>query len=80
MHEIIHLQLGPRANHLGTHQWNIAESMFSYDDNDTDYDVDHGVDWREGLGKEVSVRDQRGAGRGGELELTLDVRRGLMEL
>jgi len=54
MHEIIHLQFGPRSNHVGTHYWNIAESLFSYGDEDVDYGVVHDVDWRQGIGRDVS--------------------------
>lgn len=55
MHEIIHLQFGPRANHIGTHLWNLAESQFQYGDDDggLDYGIDWEVDWREGIGREV---------------------------
>lgn len=73
MHELLHVQLGPRANHLGTHAWNIAESHFAYSDTDTDYDIDHGVDWREGFGREVSCQTvEKWGGRGRELDTQAD--------
>lgn len=30
MHEIVTLQLGHRANHVGTHFWNAQQSYFTY--------------------------------------------------
>ncbi|CED85323.1 Members of tubulin/FtsZ family [Phaffia rhodozyma] len=52
MHEILHFQLGPRSNHVGTHSWNIRESLFAYTDQDVDHGVAHDVDWRQGLGRQ----------------------------
>lgn len=49
MREIVHLHLGPRASHLATHQWNTAESLFSFSDADVDHGVEHDVDWRQGV-------------------------------
>jgi hypothetical protein len=53
MREIVHLHLGPRAAHLATHQWNVAESLFAYSDADVDHGVEHDVDWRQGVGRNV---------------------------
>lgn len=53
MHEIVHLQFGPRSNHLGTHVWNVADSQFAWADADEDYGVDLDVDWRQGVGRGV---------------------------
>ena len=53
MREIVHFHLGPRAGHLATHQWNVAESLFAYSDADVDHGVEHDVDWRQGVGRNV---------------------------
>ncbi|MCJ1471228.1 mtDNA inheritance, partitioning of the mitochondrial organelle [Pseudocyphellaria aurata] len=61
MHEILTLQLGHRANHVGTHFWNAQESYFTYpgsssgvsghgSDDDGVSPVDHDVHWRAGIG------------------------------
>lgn len=56
MHEVIHLQFGPRSNHVGTHLWNMAESQFTYGQaGEIDYEVDVDVDWRQGIGREVGI-------------------------
>ncbi|KAK5684944.1 mtDNA inheritance, partitioning of the mitochondrial organelle [Elasticomyces elasticus] len=49
MHEVITLQFGPQANHLGTHYWNIQESYFTYT-GQPDSPVNHDISFRPGLG------------------------------
>ncbi|KAG9003183.1 mtDNA inheritance, partitioning of the mitochondrial organelle [Tulasnella sp. JGI-2019a] len=57
MREIVYLQAGNIANHIGTHFWNTEEAYFHYDDDgdqskDDDRSikyVDHDVSFREGL-------------------------------
>ncbi|CDM38042.1 Tubulin/FtsZ, GTPase domain [Penicillium roqueforti FM164] len=52
MHEIVTLQLGQRANYLATHFWNLQESYFTYDGEQSD--VDHDVHFRPGVGVDGS--------------------------
>ncbi|KAK4864043.1 hypothetical protein LT330_010253 [Penicillium expansum] len=52
MHEIVTLQLGQRANYLATHFWNLQESYFTYDGEQSD--VDHDVHFRPGVGADGS--------------------------
>ena len=54
MKEIIYIQAGPLANHIGTHFWNTQQCYFSYDDGD-EVLVDHDVSFREGLSPSVSM-------------------------
>lgn len=55
MKEIIYVQAGRLANHIGTHFWNTQESYFTYGE-DEEPDVDHDVSFREGLTLKVSFR------------------------
>ncbi|KAL2824129.1 tubulin domain-containing protein [Aspergillus cavernicola] len=48
MHEILTIQLGQRANYLATHFWNLQESYFTY--NGEESPVDHDVHFRPGVG------------------------------
>ncbi|PKY09086.1 tubulin nucleotide-binding domain-like protein [Aspergillus campestris IBT 28561] len=52
MREIITLQLGQRANYLATHFWNLQESYFTYDEEESP--VDHDVLFRSGTGADGS--------------------------
>ena len=47
MHEVITLQFGQQANHVGTHFWNAQETYFTYGDED-ESPVDHDVHFRPG--------------------------------
>ena len=49
MHEIVTLQFGNRANHVGTHYWNTQESYFTYSDQEQS-PIDHDRSWRQGIG------------------------------
>ncbi len=49
MHEIITLQFGEEANHIGTHFWNTQETYFSFDEGQRS-PVDSLVHFRPGLG------------------------------
>ncbi|KAH9922329.1 tubulin nucleotide-binding domain-like protein [Epithele typhae] len=48
MREILYVQAGPLANHVGTHFWNAQESYFTYDD-ESEPQVFHDRSFREGL-------------------------------
>lgn len=56
MHEIITLQFGQQANHLGTHYWNTQESYFTYADNPATEasPVNHDISFRAGLSPDGS--------------------------
>jgi hypothetical protein len=56
MHEIITLQFGQQANHLGTHYWNTQESYFTYADNPATEPspVNHDISFRAGLAPDGS--------------------------
>ncbi|TIA44226.1 tubulin nucleotide-binding domain-like protein [Aureobasidium pullulans] len=47
MHEVITLQFGQQANHVGTHFWNAQETYFTYGDEE-ESPVDHDVHFRPG--------------------------------
>ncbi|KAL2833540.1 tubulin domain-containing protein [Aspergillus pseudoustus] len=53
MHEILTLQLGQRANYLATHFWNLQESYFTYNGEESS-PVDHDVHFRPGVGADGS--------------------------
>ncbi|KAI0085539.1 Misato segment II tubulin-like domain-containing protein [Irpex rosettiformis] len=49
MKEIIYIQAGQFANHIGTHFWNAQQSYFTYGTDAEEPIVDHDVSFREGL-------------------------------
>lgn len=53
MHEIITLQFGQQANHVGTHYWNTQESYFTYSGEESS-PVNHDVSFRAGIGADGS--------------------------
>jgi len=53
MREIITLQLGSQANHVGTHFWNTQESYFTYGSQE-ESPVDHDIHFRAGVGADGS--------------------------
>ncbi|OCH91306.1 mtDNA inheritance protein Dml1 [Obba rivulosa] len=48
MKEILYIQAGTLANHIGTHFWNTQESYFTYEEGE-DPIVTHDISFREGL-------------------------------
>ncbi|EMD35050.1 hypothetical protein CERSUDRAFT_107070 [Gelatoporia subvermispora B] len=48
MKEIIYIQAGSLANHIGTHFWNTQEGYFTYEEGDDPF-VTHDVSFREGV-------------------------------
>ncbi|VDC05087.1 unnamed protein product [Peniophora sp. CBMAI 1063] len=48
MKEIIYIQVGSLANHVGTHFWNAQQCYFSYEEGD-EVLVDHDISFREGI-------------------------------
>ena len=48
MKEIIYIQAGKFANHIGTHFWNAQQSYFTYGADAQDPIVNHDVSFREG--------------------------------
>lgn len=54
MKEIIYIQAGNFANHVGSHFWNAQESYFTYREG-TDSIVDHDISFREGQTLKVST-------------------------
>lgn len=60
MKEIIYIQAGSSANHIGSHFWNIQENYFPFEDDanaEVAGEVDYGVSYREGRTKKVSIHD-----------------------
>lgn len=55
MKEIIYIQAGNLANHIGTHFWNTQESYFTYEEGE-DPIVEHDISFREGSTLKVSSR------------------------
>lgn len=55
MKEIIYIQAGSLANHIGTHFWNTQQCYFSYEEGD-EVLVDHDISFREGLSSGVSMQ------------------------
>lgn len=53
MKEILYIQAGPSANHVGTHFWNTQESYFTYGE-DEDPTVFHDRSFREGVTSKVT--------------------------
>ncbi|KAI0684692.1 tubulin domain-containing protein [Cytidiella melzeri] len=49
MKEIIYIQAGRLANHVGTHFWNAQQNYFTYGEDAEDSIVEHDVSFREGL-------------------------------
>ncbi|KAI0789218.1 Misato segment II tubulin-like domain-containing protein [Abortiporus biennis] len=47
MREIIYIQAGNVANHIGTHFWNTQESYFTYEEGEDPF-VNHDISFREG--------------------------------
>ncbi|OJT12345.1 Protein dml-1 [Trametes pubescens] len=54
MKEILYIQAGPSANHVGTHFWNAQESYFTYGE-DEDPTVFHDRSFREGVTSKVTL-------------------------
>jgi hypothetical protein len=57
MKEIVYIQAGALANHVGTHFWNTQESYFTYGSEEDDGEeplVSNDVSFREGLTNKVS--------------------------
>jgi hypothetical protein len=60
MKEILYIQAGSLANHIGTHFWNTQESYFTYDAVDANEDVaepevEHDRSFLEGETRQVCV-------------------------
>ena len=58
MREIIYLQAGPLANHVGTHFWNTQQAYFDYkckEEEDESPSVDHDISFREGVSTQVRL-------------------------
>lgn len=53
MQEIIYIQAGQLANHVGTHFWNAQQNYFTYGEDAEDPIVDHNVSFREGINFKV---------------------------
>lgn len=54
MREIIYIQAGNFANHIGTHFWNAQESYFAYGEDADEPVVNHDISFREGLSSQAS--------------------------
>ena len=55
MKEIIYIQAGPLANHIGTHFWNTQQCYFTYSEGE-EVLVDHDISYREGISPGVSLK------------------------
>lgn len=53
MKEILYIQGGRFANHIGTHFWNAQQSYFTYGEDAEDPIVHHNVSFREGVNFKV---------------------------
>lgn len=54
MKEIIYIQAGRFANHVGTHFWNSQQGYFTYGEDAEEPIVDHDISFREGVNPRVS--------------------------
>ena len=55
MKEIIYIQAGSLANHVGTHFWNTQQCYFSFEEGD-EILVEHDISFREGISLGVSMK------------------------
>jgi len=53
MKEILYIQAGTFANHVGTHFWNTQEAYFTYTDEEDPF-VRHDTSFREGINARAS--------------------------
>ena len=54
MREIIYIQAGRVANHVGAHFWNAQQNYFTYGEDAEEPIVDHDISFREGVNLQVS--------------------------
>lgn len=52
MREILYIQAGSLANHVGTHFWNTQASYFTYESSE-EVLIGHDISFREGLDHDV---------------------------